>query len=114
METYLVQLTGVNYKKDFLTNVIYVGTDLVAAKASAEPYSEAVYLHVWNGGILVRTYIKIQKDFGRTIHWKLVKDYLQDMRIQAAALEKKLSKITEVDVHKIGHKNDGEGGWYMV
>lgn len=114
METYLVQLTGVFQSKKFMENVVYVGTDIEEAKNSVDMYDSGVYLHVWNGGILVRTYTKISKNHGATIHWKLVKDYLQEMKAQAAALEASLSKITEVDTHKVGHKDDGEGGWYLA
>jgi len=113
METYLVELTGVNQKKKFMENVLYTGENIEAAKASADQYKEAVYLHVWNGGILVRTYIKMTVNFGRDIRWKLVRDYLHVMKLQALELEKKLGKITEVTDHRVGHKDDGEGGFYL-
>lgn len=114
METYLVQLTGTYQSKQFMENVVYVGADIEEAKNSADLYSTGVYLHVWNGGILVRTYLKVTKGHGANVQWKLIKDYLKDMKAQAAALEATLSKITDVDAHKVGHKDDGEGGFYLA
>lgn len=109
METYVVSANNSD-----LNNIKYVGTDIEAAKASIADHERNVYLHVWNGGVLVRKYLKITKDYGRVVQWKLIDDYLSDMKAQAAALERKLSKITEVDAHKVGHKDDGEGGWYLA
>lgn len=109
METYVVSL-GCNDLKD----IKYVGNDLQAAKESVTEDGKNVYLYVWNGGILVRKYIRIVRNYGREVQWKLLEDYLRDMKAQAAALEKKLSKITEIDAHKVGHKDDGEGGFYLV
>jgi len=109
METYLVTASGSDLK-----DVRYVGTDIEAAKVSVADCEKNVYMHVWNGGIRVRTYVKVVKNHRRDIHWKLVKDYLQEMKFQAAELNEKLSKITEVDAHKVGHKDDGEGGFYLA
>ncbi|ALA13071.1 hypothetical protein TSARBOMBA_232 [Bacillus phage TsarBomba] len=109
METYVVSV-GCNDIKD----IKYVGDNLQAAKDSVIEYEKNVYLYVWNGGILVRKYIRITRNFGRDVQWKLVEDYLGDMKAQAAILQQKLSKINEVVTPEPMHKDDGEGGWYLA
>ncbi|QEG04304.1 hypothetical protein [Bacillus phage BC-T25] len=109
METYLVTASGSDMK-----DVRYVGTDIEAAKASADSHETPVYLYVWNGGILIRKYLRISKNHGSLVRWKLINDYLRDMKTQLAFLENKLGKVVEVGTSDPIHKDDGEGGWYLA